>query len=79
MRENIIQSFWNLYEGEAWNNLLTVLLETPSDQIEEKVLVAIISMDKMKVVKSWREKCMLITPVVEQHHMVWFHDRWIQR
>lgn len=68
-----------MYEGDTWNCLLTVLLETPSDQIEEKVLEAIISMDKMNVIKSRREKCMLMILVVEQHHMVPFHDCWMQR
>ena len=50
-----------------------------SSKLEEKILEVIISMDKMIVMKLWREECMLMTPVVEQHHMVLFHDRWIQR
>ena len=34
--------------------------------------------NKNEIVKLWREKLMLMSPIVEQHEMVLFHDRWIQ-
>ena len=34
---------------------------------------------KNDILKSWREECMMMFSSVEQHHMVLFNDRWVQR
>lgn len=50
MREDITQGFWNVYEEEAWSQLLAVPLETSGVQMEEVILDATMSVKKVNVV-----------------------------
>ena len=79
-RQDIIDAFWNVYEQEAFNRLNELIndLSVANEPIHRYVFDAILSMDKIEIIKLWREKCMFLFPQVEQHQMVPFHDRWIQ-
>ena len=80
MRQDIIDAFWTVYEQEAWNRLNEVAgnRDVTVKDVEAFALEAILSVNKKEIVKLWREKLMLMSPTVEQHEMVPFHDRWVQ-
>jgi len=77
MREDIKQAFWNVYEQEAWNRMNELIIG--NEQITTFVDEALRSVDKTNIVKLWREQCMMLSPLVEQHEMVPFHERWVQQ
>ena len=83
MREDIMDAFWNVYEQQALKGLNELIhinhsFDLTSEQMHAFVMDAILSVDKNKILKLWREQCMFLIPVVEQHEMVPFHDRWIK-
>ena len=61
-------------KNEAFQTLTNTWYASDADQ----VLLAILNTDKQKIVKTWQERCMMMTPQVEQHDMVPFHDRWVK-
>ena len=75
MRQDIIDAFWSVYEEEAWLRVTEMLEESNNETILHD---AILTVDKNNIIKLWHEKCMMMFPVVEQYHMVPFHDRWVQ-
>ena len=79
-RQDIIDAFWNVYEQEAFNRLNELIndLSVANEPIHRYVFDAILSVDKIEIIKLWRQKCMFLFPQVEQNQMVPFHDRWIQ-
>ena len=81
-RQDINDAFWDVFEDHAWYRLteLTDTVFPTLDLIQQFVHAAILYVDKNEILKLWREKCMMMMmmPIVEQHHMVPFHERWIQ-
>ena len=79
-RQDIIDALWNVYEQEAFNRLNELINDSSvvNEPIQRYAFDAILSVDKIEIIKLWREKCMFLFPQVEQHQMVPFHDRWIQ-
>ena len=80
MRQDIIDAFWTVYEQEAWNKLNEAAgnRDVTIKDVEVFALEALLSVNKNEIVNLWREKLMLMSPIVEQHEMVPFHDRWAQ-
>lgn len=80
MRPDIADQFWVVYENKAWERLVELAGNSPitAQEIERMSLTAITSVDKNEIVKEWKEQLMILFPIVEQFHMVPFHDRWIQ-
>ena len=78
MRHDILEIFWTTYEVEAWKRL-TDILDSPitTEDVNTFAVEAIISVNKNEILKKWREKLMILMPVVEQHHMVPFHHRFL--
>ena len=50
-----------------------------AEESDAYVKAAILSVNKNDVLKSWREESNMMLSPVKQHHMVPFHDRWVQR
>ena len=75
MREDIIEAFWKIYENQAWERYSKLNRAEESDACLKAI---ILSVNKNDILKSWHEECMMFPPV-EQHHMVPFNDRWVQR
>ena len=78
MRDDILEIFWSTYEEEAWKRL-NDMLESPitTNDVNTFAVEAITSVNKDEIVKRWREQLMILIPVVEQHHMVPFHHRFL--
>ena len=76
MREDIIEAFWKIYENQAWECYSKPNRAEESDACLKAI---ILSVNKNDILKSWHEECMMLFPPVEQHHMVPFNDRWVQR
>jgi len=78
MLQDIMDAFWTVYEQEAWNRLNEAVgnRDVTVKDVEVFALEAIFSVNK--IVKLWREKLMLMSPIVEQHEIIPFHDRWVQ-
>ena len=81
MRQDITDAFWFVYEQEVWDRLIdaTGTPDITADHVDAFLFEVIRSCDKNEIVRLWREKCMMMDPVIEQHEMVPFHDRWIQQ
>ena len=77
MHPDIADKFWAVYENKAWEKLIE-LNGNINIAAEDIALTAITSVDKNEVIKEWRERLMMLFPIVEQFHMVPYHDRWIQ-
>lgn len=77
MRQDIIDAFWCVFEEQVWKCFLEIKGEETFS--EQTGLEAILSVDKNEVNRLWREQLMITFPVIEQHEMVPFHDRWLQR
>ena len=76
MRKDIIEAFRKIYENQAWESYSKLNRAEESDAC---LKATILSVNKNDILKSWREECMIMFPPVEQHQMVSFHDRWVQR
>ena len=74
MRQGIIDAFLTVYDQEAWNRLNEAAgnRDVTVKDAEVFALEAILSVNKNEIVKLWREKLMLMSPIVEQHEMVPF-------
>ena len=82
MRQDIINLFWETYEGEVWKTLNKIVgnpgILITSEHMNTFALEAIMAVDKNHIVKKWQEQLTTLSPVVEQFHKVPFNDRWIQ-
>ena len=78
VRDDIIEIFWSTYEEEAWKRL-NEMLDSPitTDNVNTFAVEAITSVNKNEIIKRWREQLMNLMLVVEQHHMVPFHHRFL--
>ena len=78
MRNDILEVFWSTYEDEAWTRLIDIA-DNPvtTKDVDTFAVQAITSVNKSELIKRWREQLMTLMPIVEQHHMVPFHDRFI--
>lgn len=78
MRDDILEIFWSTYEEEAWKRL-NDMLDSPitTNDVNTFAVEAITSVNKDEIVKRWWEQLMILMPVVEQHHMVPFHHRFL--
>lgn len=77
MRQDIINEFWTVYEQEAWKRLIEVV-GTPGVTEKDAETFAhetILSVNKNDIVKLWREKLMMLIPIVEQYEMRRKHRR----
>ena len=78
MRDDILEIFWSTYEEEAWKRLNDMLDSSiTTDDVNTFAVEAITSVNKNEIIKRWREELMILMPVVEQHHMVPFHRRFL--
>ena len=75
MRDDILDLFWSKYEDEAWTRLIDIA-DNPvtTEDVDTYAVQAITSVNKNEITKRWREQLMTLFPIVEQHHMVPFHD-----
>ena len=48
-----------------------------TEKVDTFALQAITSVNKRDIIKSWREQLMTLLPVVQQHEMVPFHERFL--
>ena len=78
MRNDILEVFWSTYEDEAWTRLIDIA-DNPATtkDVDTFAVQAITSVNKSELIKRWREQLMTLMPIVEQHHMVPFHNRFI--
>ena len=78
MRNDILELFWVTYEDEAWKRLIDIA-DNPdtTENLDTFALQAINSVNKSVVIKRWREQLLNLLPVVQQHQMVPFHDRFL--
>ena len=76
MREDIIEAFWKIYENQAWERYSKL---QRAEETDACVNAATVSVNRNDILKSWREECKMMLPPVEQHHIVPFHDRWVQK
>ena len=81
MREVFIDAFWMLFEHCCWQQLTALSSDvSPTVKVTQQFgHNTILSVDKNNIIRPWREKCMMMSPVEEQHHIVPFHERWIQQ
>jgi len=65
------------YEQETWNRFNEVVgnPDVTVEDVEAFALEAILSVNKNKIVKLWREKLMV---TVEQPERVPFYEHWVQ-
>ena len=78
MRNDILEVFWSTYEDEAWTRLIDIADNPVSTEDVDTFAVQVItSVNKSELIKRWREQLMTLMPIVEQHHVVPFHDRFI--
>ena len=78
MRADILEVFWSTYEDEAWTRLIDIADNPVStEDVDTYAVQAITSVNKNEITKRWREQLMTLFPIVEQHHMVPFHDRFL--
>ena len=73
-----IEIFWATYEEEALKRL-TDILDSPitTEDVNTFAVEAITSVNENEIIKKWQEQLMILMPVVEQHHMVPFHHRFL--
>ena len=73
-------SFGLYMKIKDWERLVELAGNSPitAQEIERMSLTTITSVNKNEIVKEWKEQLMILFPIVEQFHMVPFHDRWIQ-
>ena len=78
IRDDILEVFWATYEEEAWQKLVHIV-DNPitTEHVNAFAEEAITSVNKNEIVKRWQEQLMILMPIVEQHHMVPFHDRFL--
>ena len=78
MRNDILEIFWSTYEEKAWKRL-NDMRDSPitTEDVNTFAVEAITSVNKNEIIKKWREQLMILMPVVEQHHMVPFHHRFL--
>ena len=78
MRDDILEIFWATYEDEAWTRLIAIA-DSPvtTEDVDTFEVQAITSVNKGEIIKRRREELMTLFPIVERHHMVPFHDRFI--
>ena len=78
MRDDILEIFWATYEDEAWTRLIGIA-DSPvtTEDVDNFAVQAITSVNKSEIIKRWRKELMTLSPIVEQHYMVPFHDRFI--
>jgi len=78
MRDDILEIFWSTYEEEAWKRL-NDMRDSPitTEDVNTFAVEAITSVNKNEIIKKWREQLMILMPVVDQHHMVPFHHRFL--
>ena len=78
MRNDILEIFWSTYQEEAWKKL-NDMRDSPitTEDVNTFAVEAITSLNKNEIIKKWREQLMILMPVVEQHHMVPFHHRFL--
>jgi len=48
-----------------------------TEDVNTFAVEAITSVNKNEIIKKWREQLMILMPVVDQHHMVPFHHRFL--
>ena len=78
MRDDILEIFWTTYEEEAWKQLIDILDSSIiTGDVNAFAVQAITSVNKNEIIKKWQEQLMTLMPVVEQHHMVPFHHRFL--
>jgi len=63
-------------EEAAWQRLMELVTDSDYKAV---VHDAIKSADKENITELWWQKCMMMIPIVDRHHMIPFHDRWVQR
>ena len=78
MCNDILEVFWVTYEDKAWKGLIDIA-DNPdtTENVDTFALQTINSVIKSEVVKRWQEQVMNLLPVVQQHQMVPFHDRFL--
>ena len=78
MRDDILEIFWATYEDEAWTRLIRIA-DSPvtTEDVDTFAVQATTSVNKSEIIKRWRKELMTLSPNVEQHLMVPFHDRFI--
>ena len=78
MRDDILEVFWSTYEDEVWTRLVEIA-DNPitTEKVDIFALQAITSVNKGDIIKRWREQLMTLLPVVQQHEMVPFHERFL--
>ena len=60
--------------GTGWDVEMARLMHKPL-----YLKATMLSINKNDILKPWHEECMIMFSPVEQHHMVPFNDRWVQR
>ena len=78
MRNDILEISWSTYEEEAWKRLNN-MRDSPitTEDVNTFAVEAITSVNKNEIIKKWREQLMILMPLVEQHHMILFHHRFL--
>ena len=76
MRKDILEAFWKSYENHVRERYSKINRAEESDAC---LKATILSVNKNDTLKPWHEECMIMFPPVEQHHMIPFNDRWVQR
>ena len=76
MRKDILEAFWKSYENHVRERYSKI---NGAEESDACLKATILSVNKNDILKPWHEECMIMFPPVEQHHMIPFNDRWVQR
>lgn len=77
MRNDILE-IWATYQDKVWKRAIDIA-DNPvtTEKVDTFAVQAITSVNKSEIIKRWREQLMTLIPIVEQHHMVPFHKRFV--